>query len=131
MNPADVFMLALCLYREARGDGLAGMTAVGCVVRNRVNKHKSSYYAEVVKPWQFSSITAKGDPELTLFPASSDPSWAQAQSIAAGIINGTIADRTEGATIYYANTIPFPASWNRAVLTPTVTVGNQLFFREA
>lgn len=131
MNPADLFMLALCLYREARGDGDAGMIAVGCVVRNRVHRRNSSYYVEVVKRLQFSSITAKGDPQLILYPAALDASWIKAQAIAAGIISGSIADTTQGSTLYYANTIPFPASWNRAVLTPTVTVGNQFFFKEA
>lgn len=131
MNAADLFMLALCLYREARGDGDAGMTAVGCVVRNRVHRRNSSYYAEVVKPWQFSSITATGDSQLIKYPAALDASWVKAQAIAQGIIGGTIVDTTEGSTLYYANTIPFPKNWNKAVITATVTVGNQYFFKES
>ena len=130
ITPADLFMLALCMYREDRSGGQTGMTAVGCVVRNRVTKHRSTYYAEVVKPWQFSSITAKGDPQLSLYPLESDPNWAIAQLLALQITNGTILDVTDGATLYYANSIPFPASWNRAVLTPTVTIGNQFYFKE-
>ncbi len=130
MTPGDIFMLSLCLYREARGDGYNGMVAVGCVVRNRVNKRGSTYYAEVVRPWQFSSITAHGDPQLCLYPAEADTSWIEAQTIAAKVCDGSITDTTGGATLYYANSIPFPASWNKAVLTATVTVGNQFFFKE-
>lgn len=129
-NAADIFMLSLCLWREARGDGDAGMTAVGCVVRNRVHRRNSSFYAEVVRRLQFSSITATGDPQLIVYPQALDAAWVKAQLLAAGIINGSIADTTEGSTLYYANSIPFPKDWNKAVLTATVTVGNQFFFRE-
>ena len=126
----DSFMLALCLWREARGEGVAGMTAVGSVIRNRVLSRKTSYYAEVMRPWQFSSITAHGDPELTLWPALSDPSWEEAQRLAAGIIDGSLADTTGGATLYYADSMGFPKDWNRAECVATVTVGRQFFFRE-
>lgn len=127
---SDLFMLALCMYREARGDGVTGMTAVGCVVRNRVNRDGTTYYAEVVKPWQFSSITATGDPQLNKYPAEADTSWMVAQKLAMQITSGDIVDTTRGATLYYADSIPFPKSWNPAAVQATVTVGNQFFFRE-
>jgi N-acetylmuramoyl-L-alanine amidase len=127
---SDLFMLAICMWREARGDGRDGMVAVGCVVRNRVTRHGTTYYAEVVKPWQFSSISAHGDPQLGLYPLEADPSWQTAQLLATDIANGNIQDSTQGATLYYANSIPFPKSWNKAVIQATVTIGNQFFFRE-
>src|SRR5271163_654566 len=101
MNSADQFMLALCLWREARGVGNSGMVAVACVLRNRVARNKSSYYAEVVKPWQFSSITAKNDPQLGLYPSSSDSSYQLAQKIVASLSDSSLEDTTEGATLYY------------------------------
>ena len=130
ITPADEYMLARCLYLEDRSGGYNGMVAVGSVVRNRVLRDRCSYYAAVVRHLQFSSITAKGDPELTLYPAETEPAWMQAQAIAASIIDGSIADTTHGATLYYAQSIPFPASWNRAKVTATVSVGGQHFFTE-
>ncbi len=147
MNHSDYSMTALALWREARGDGNTGMTAVCCVIRNRVKKHSSTPYEQVVKPWAFSSITAKGDPELTLYPAESDPQWVQAQLITENVLDGLTADITGGSTLYIAPagmdpsmTIPytlpdgtktvFPKRWNQAAVKYSCTVGKQIFFIE-
>jgi spore germination cell wall hydrolase CwlJ-like protein len=131
MSTADLFMTALCLWREARGEGTEGMTAVCWVIRNRTLKHGTTAYAEVVKKWQFSSITAAGDPELIVYPAMQDEQFVQAQSIIDQVFAGTVPDPTGGATLYYATSIPFPASWNRSVITQTAHIGRQIFFKEA
>src|SRR5271154_5573214 len=130
MTSADQFMLALCLWREARGVGNSGMVAVACVLRNRVARNKSSYYAEVVKPWQFSSITAKNDPQLGLYPSSVDSSYQLAQKIVASISMGALEDTTEGATLYYDDSIPFPAGWDIHKVEDTVKIGRLNFFKE-
>lgn len=120
---------------------------MACVIRNRVNRHSTSPMEQVVKPWAFSSITAKGDPELTLFPADSDPQWVNAQLIAANVLDGLTSDITGGATLYIApsgmapgSTVPytlpdgnvtvFPKTWNQAAVTYSCTIGKQLFFVE-
>ena len=123
----DDFILALCIWREARGEGSDGMQAVGCVIRNRVTQHKTSYYQEVTKPWQFSSITAKGDPELSVYPMIGDTQWALIQAMVPAIIDGTLADNTGGAQFYYATTIPLP-SW-AASMTQTCQIGKQVFYK--
>ena len=125
----DDFMLALCIWREARGEGPAGMQAVACVIRNRVRARGSSYYAEVTRAWQFSSITAKGDPELGVYPVPNDPQWASIQALVPGIIDGSLADNTGGAQFYYADGIPLP-SWAQG-MTATVSVGRQHFYKAA
>lgn len=130
MTHADYFMTALCLWREARGEGNSGMTAVGCVIRNRVTRDNKSYYAEVVKPWQFSSITAKGDPQLVLFPDALDGSWQQAVLVAGNIIGDVVSDITGGATLYFDDSIPFPRSWNPAAVQATVKLGRLNFYKE-
>lgn len=127
---ADLFMTALCMYREDRSGASAGMVAVGCVLRNRVARDKSTFYAEVVKRLQFSSITAPGDPELSLYPVTTDPSWVLAGKCALLVIDNEIADTTGGATLYYAESIAFPKSWDRSKVRQTVSVGGQLFFEE-
>jgi len=127
---ADYALTALCLWREARGEGNTGMLAVACVIRNRVQKNNSTYFAQVVKPWAFSSITAHGDPQLTVFPKESDPSWIQAQLIATNVLDGGVNDITNGATLYYDDSISFPKSWNRDAVVPVGKIGRLSLFRE-
>jgi hypothetical protein len=124
------------------------MTAVGCVVRNRMLKHSSSYFTEVTKRLQFSSITAPGDPQLTVFPTELDAIWKLAQSVAALIVLETTPDTTNGSTMYYApkaltggnvaptpieiNGVdrPFPKGWDRTKVKFEAVIGNQIFFSE-
>ena len=127
MNFGDAFMLALCAWRENRGGGVPGMQSVCNVIVNRVHKNQTTAYLEITKPWQFSSITAKADPELGLYPTLTDPQWIAAQSLAQEALAGTLEDLTGGATFYFAETIP-PPSW-AAQMTQTVTIANQVFFK--
>lgn len=151
MTPAthsDYFMLALCLWREATIDGAVGMTAVGSVVRNRAIKRGTTFYAEVVRKWQFSSISDPKDPQLTKYPSDLDATWKLAQDIATGIILGVIADTTNGSTMYYApramtqgniaattinldgvDTV-FPKGWDRTKVKYQTKQGSQYFFTE-
>jgi cell wall hydrolase len=128
----DDFMLSLVVWREARGEGDEGMTAVACVVRNRVNANKSSYYREITKPWQFSSISASSDPQLNRWPSPANASdmttWQKAQEIAAGVMSGVTQDVTNGATYYYAVSIPMPL-WASS-MTMTCQIGNQRFYKQ-
>jgi N-acetylmuramoyl-L-alanine amidase len=145
MTHADYFMTALCLWREARGEGRTGQVAVGCVIRNRVLKRSTSYYVEIIKPWAFSSMTARGDLQLALYPVTLDSMWAQCQQVAQEICDGLTADVTAGATLYWnpkgisstktfvtlaAETVAFPESWNPDVVTETVQIGAHIFLRE-
>lgn len=130
MSHADYALLALCLWREARGEGHAGMTAVGCIVRNRVQKRNSSYYAEVTRPLQFSSMTAPHDPQLGFYPTPGDVAWTQAQLIAGNLIDGDVADITNGSTLYYDESISFPAKWDKSKVIPQGKIGRFFLFRE-
>lgn len=141
----DQALTSLCLWREARGEGAEGMTAVACVIRNRVAKRHTSYAIEVMRPWQFTSMTDPKDPEYRLMPDPKDASWAQAQKIAADVISGDQADVTNGATLYWnprgivsVNRFPlpdgelvkFPEHWNKAVVEYSATIGRHIFLRE-
>lgn len=128
MTNADQFLLALTAWRENRSGGYQGMQSVVNVVCNRAAKRGDSPYAECIRPWQFSSITAKGDPELILWPAETDPQWAIAQSIVRAAVDGDLDDITQGATFYYALTIANPPSWASA-MTKTVEISGQVFFK--
>lgn len=130
MTTSDYFMTALCLYREARGEGNSGMTSVACVIRNRTIKRNTTPYAEVIKKLQFSSITDPKDQQLTTYPMEVDLAWQQAQLIAKNVLNNDIQDITQGATLYYDDSIPFPPSWNKIHTQDTVKIGRLNFFKE-
>lgn len=71
------FMLALCIWREARGESLRGKSLVGSVICNRVSDRRwpKTFTDVITQPRQFSSFNS-GDPNATLFPHESDPSWS-------------------------------------------------------
>jgi hypothetical protein len=143
-KPIEYVIAALTAWREDRSASTRGMTAVLCVLRNRVAKHGSDYYRECTKPWAFSSITAHGDSQLSLWPAEDDPTWVNAQQLAQGVIDGTIADITGGSTLYYApasipaaatidaggKTINWPVNWNKDAVRFFGWIGDQVYFVE-
>ena len=127
MTIQDQVVLALTAWRENRGGGIPGMQSVINVVCNRATHRRTDAYTECVRPMQFSSLTAKGDPELTLWPADNDPQWLEAISLAGQAAAGTLEDITEGATSYYAQSIP-PPYW-AASMTQTCIISGQVFFK--
>lgn len=137
---------ALCAWRENRNHGMVGIQSIVNVLRNRSVRDNTTMYAEAVKKLQFSSMTAKGDPELTLWPADSDPQYAQAEQMVTQSQAGQLTDLTEGSTLYYApagigttsktfelpngSVVHFPDTWNVDAVIYVTTIGSQLFFRE-
>lgn len=146
MRTQDVVVLALTAWRENRGGGGVGMRSVMNVILNRMAQRKTSAWVECLRPWQFSSMTAHGDPELGLWPADEDAEWILALDLAETAARGQLYDATGGATLYYAphgigemgktitlpdgTVLPFPASWNEAAVKYTATIADQVFFRE-
>jgi hypothetical protein len=145
MRIQDQIILALCVWRENRGGGRAGMQSVANVIVNRAARRKSNAYTECVRRLQFSSLTAKGDPELIVWPADDDAQWMMALEIAGEAASGVLVDITGGADLYYAprsirsekviglpdgSVIPFPDDWNEKVVTYTGTIETQAFFRQ-
>ena len=125
---ADYAITALTLWREDRGGSVLGMTAVACVIRNRVHANNSTFYTECVRKLQFSAMTAGGDPELVLFPATADPQWVQAQGIAESFIDGGPEDITSGATHYFAASMKTMPAW-AATMRKVAEFGGQVFYR--
>ena len=70
----DVVLPALCVWREARGVPGAWLS-VFCTIRDRVENPKwwGRTLLEVIgKRWQYSAMTAKGDPMLLKWPMECD-----------------------------------------------------------
>lgn len=126
----DCFLLALAMWREARGEDAAGMIAVGCVIRNRVHDWHQSYHDVIVGKNQFSSISILGDVNTVLYPLENDAVFGLAQDI----VEGAQVDTTNGSH-YYANEATMASEWYRKhiiedVAHPfTVIVGKQTFRR--
>lgn len=102
----DQFLLALVMWREARGEGPDGMRAVGHVILNRTHAWGQTLYQAIIGRNQFSSITVLGDSQTVLWPLPNDPVFA----LAAEVYNGTSPDPTGGA-LYYANESAITSEW--------------------
>jgi N-acetylmuramoyl-L-alanine amidase len=125
-------VLALVIWREARGEPREGKIAVAAVIRNRVAAtHLPDQWDDIIeRKWQFSSMTAPGDGMLVQWPHDGDSSWLESMAVAEGIFVGTILDNTDGSTLY-ANLKVCSPSWNFSKLTQTAEIGAHTFFKEA
>ena len=125
-----IAVAALCAWREARGEGPEGMRAVLHAMRNRVLSQKFGDWADVVcKKWQFSSMTAPGDPELILWPRTGDKQFEDAYALALTVFCGTDPDNTHAATHYFAPASVLP-DW-AAKMVKVASIGHHDFYREA
>jgi len=123
-------LLALVIWREASGEGHTGMRAVAHVIRNRVMAtHLPDQWEDViVGKWQFSSITAPGDPTLVRWPKQPDTSFEDAMQIAEGTYTGVDPDITGGA-VMYANLHVCSPKWDFGKLEQTCVIGAHTFWR--
>lgn len=113
IQQTEISFLALLIWREARGQPFEGMVAVAHTVRNRVEKPKwwgTDYLSVIGKKWQYSAMTAPGDPQLILYPKSDDKEFIVALHIAEAVIDGRIEHPAPGADSYFAITID-PPEW--------------------
>lgn len=91
MDPTDLartFILALAVWREARGEPMLGKLLVAQVIENRVADPRwpDTYEGVVFQPWQFSSFT-RGDPQALAFPDPRHPVWADCVAVATMIVS--------------------------------------------
>lgn len=77
--------------------------------------------------WQFSSLTAPGDPMLIQWPAAGDPQFAEAINLSEQIYSNTLGDNTNGATHYFNPNVVLP-SW-AASMTKVASIGHHDFYK--
>lgn len=127
----EMFLLALCIWREARGEILDAKRGVAWVVRNRAAHPSwwgSDFISVILKPAQFSSFNAN-DPNAVKWPSPADASWIASLEIAAEVFAGAVPDPTGGATYYFDDSIAEnPPAW-AAQLEPCAKIGRLNFFR--
>jgi spore germination cell wall hydrolase CwlJ-like protein len=111
----DVFFLGLVVWREARGASHEAQVAVASSVMNRV-KRPSWWGTDVSsvagKRWQYSSLAAPGDAQLTLWPLLSDPTWLACLGVAYDVIHSEEPNPLPGADSYYDDSIA-PPKWTK------------------
>lgn len=127
LDDYERFLLALTMWREARGEGIDGMYAVACVVRNRVRAGMGTYWGVLTHPRQFSSMTVRGDSQTVLWPVPSDPRWTAALDW--DEVNAP--DITHGA-LYYWNPKTATSRWFRDEIAAKhkrmAVIGNHEFY---
>lgn len=112
------------------------MQSVLNVIANRARNRGTDLYTEATRYGQFSSMVPPMDAKLTpvdirnlcRYPVASDPVWKLAQDLAAQAEDGSLADITGGATMYYALTMGKPPYWAESY-EPTVIVAGQQFLK--
>jgi N-acetylmuramoyl-L-alanine amidase len=111
-------LLELVVWRESRNQPYEAMLAVAWSIMNRVNNPGwwgNDLPSVIMKPWQYTSMTGWGDPQLELFPRPGDPSDDQAIQAGAAAQAGTPPDPSLGATHYYDKSLDSnPPAWTKA-----------------
>ena len=115
-SSSDVYLLAKCIYAEARGEPYIGQVAIGAVVLNRV---KSSSFPNTIagviyQPYAFTAVV---DGQINLEP--NDTAYKAARDA----MNGW--DPTNGCLYYYNPATATSAwIWSRPVM---LSIGNHNF----
>jgi N-acetylmuramoyl-L-alanine amidase len=129
----DQELLALVMWREARGESFEGRRAVGWTVKNRVAKPSwwgHDYHSVILKAWQFSSFNTN-DPNETKWPAEDDQIFEACYDEAGCLLDGAdYQDLSDGATHYYDRSIGFPKAWGpEAEWENTLSLGRLRFWK--
>lgn len=113
---SDTYLLARCIYGEARGESYTGQVAVGAVVLNRV---KSKDFPNTISGviYQKHAFTAVSDGQINLTPDQT------AINAAKDAMNGW--DPT-GGCLYYYNPVTATSEWIFSRET-VITIGKHVF----
>ena len=136
----DMSILALCLWREARGETLATKQAVAWSIRNRVLNPKwwgYDWQSVILMPFQYSSFN-RTDPNATKFPTPG-PAWDDCLTAASQVWTPfptdtpVLPDPTGGANSYFDMSLDsIPPDWSKAPGTiHTIDSGRLHFYKLA
>ena len=121
-------LLALCIWREARGEEYPAKRGIACTIANRcqiapAQGFKRDIAGNVLKPWAFSSFNAN-DPNFVKFPVETDLVWLDCLKAATDVSG----DVTLGAVFYHDSRLgAAPKAWGS--VEPTVRLGNLAFYK--
>ena len=81
----------------------------------------------VAKPLQYSSLTAGGDANLTLYPTGYTSDWFQCLQVGFDVVDGKVQNPVPDADSYYATSMKTPPDWADPVIFKKRT-GKDLIF---
>ena len=135
--------MALCVWKEARGEGDLGMQAVAWVIRNRAvdwyRNQQSPIHLVVYGKNQFTSMSVPEDPEFNLAPDADDPQYLYCLGLCPDILTAQATDVTNGSH-YYCNLAEATSGWfSRNISGPDgkgtpnhkllAAIGRQMFYQ--
>lgn len=129
----DKDLLALCVWRESRGESYLAKLGVAYVIRNRASQSKwwgKSIREVILKPYQFSSFN-NNDVNFDKFPDTYDPSFIECSNVATHALEGTEPDPTSNSTFYFDKSLDAkPPKWAESYVH-TIDIGRLHFYRES
>jgi len=126
------FLLALCIWREARGQSRLAKLGVKHVILNRVAEPKGPYrkcsdlVRTILAPYQFSSFL-RADLNSSRLPDPNSAGDWKAWLECCDVVDSTEPDPTGGATHYFSVDI-MPPAWAEPSMF-TKAIGAFRFFR--
>lgn len=135
----DIQSLALCAWKEARGEGVDGMRAVMHVILHRAKQwylgETGCIHEAVFAKNQFTSMSVPSDIEFDLRPQIGDTQFNYCMNIARSVLEEKDLDVTHGA-LYYANLRTATSGWffdnivkNKEKHPEVAVIGKQTFFK--
>jgi spore germination cell wall hydrolase CwlJ-like protein len=125
---SDKDLMALCVWREARGEGILGQRGVAHCIKNRADDPMwwgHDIRSVILKPFQFSSFNV-GDPNEKLWPLGDDPQLLEISPMCDSVLAGTDKDITDHAQFYHDVSVTPP--WAEDYIL-TLQVGRLLFYK--
>lgn len=124
-------LFALCIWREASGEGYVGMLCVAWVIWNRHLRWRADTRQIILGPNQFTSMTVDRNPRN---PDPNDYQMNQAHAIVSQVMASAVPDPTNGACYYY-NPTTANSPWfvrhiveNPSEHPQTAKVGQHVFY---
>jgi spore germination cell wall hydrolase CwlJ-like protein len=133
---SELELITLCVYGEARNQGLDGMLAVASVILNRSKKPSwwgSDIKSVILKPWQFSCFNENDPNRKTLENIAMDfqdslkrlSTLRHCYWIARGLMEGFLSSNVGSATHYHTRQVK--PDW-KDKLQKITQVGDHIFY---
>lgn len=118
-NYYEITLLALTIWREARGEPHDAKIAVAHTIMNRVARPSwwgTDIISVLTKKWQYSSLTDPNDKQLTTWPKASDAAFEECLKVADLVVREVYHSPLKGIDSYFddslkGDTIP---TWAKA-----------------
>ena len=132
----DAYLMALCLWREARGEPMEGKIAVAQVIMNRTkNPAKwdgTDVYSVITAQKQFSSFNL-AEVQSVKFPRGTDTTWKDCLDAALQVLSGEKTSLVGNADHYFTTAKPayatvWPPKWSEK-MKEVAKVGGHTFVK--